>query len=696
MPNYKPGLHKVKVNTWGTKDKISNGLDNFVKQELFGGNRGHASIEMTLPITSETKKWIETYCMQETLEEYKATLPLRKQQTLTFKKYMQDAKKRIPVRLIETSTTLAHYNADGQLEKTAELASETSYYKIDFSFWPGDGIDFYLAKIESDMVDEQEGHHFEYSESAKEYLQPEERIHKGQIGSQSMTYAPATIAHQRAMSNKNFSRIELAVALQKIQKSLKTEEVLIKKVQELKTSKIDGSLGLICKNIGLQTSLLIKEFMEANPVKKSDKVDMDKFKEFFMRKISEHIADLEAKQATLAATIEDIDDVLDEKDYVTRGVPPYHTVDLPFVTQSSRGLNPEAMLKKMRELTEPGAPKFNLRTKNCSKTSIAILKAGTEHDPLLTHTVGEEALGFFGTPQQVLGNAQRAREIIATDKKNTLLTRLANSDMLNQAMGGFLAEYMKGDLTRGQKAKAIAGIVGIGILKVPEVLIRAVINPSQSISELASSVGTVFKNANSLPLKIGIGILSAIAMAVLAPFALIEKGLQVITAPFKAVAHWMTKRPPSPELDGQIAYPIVSEYAEFGPKNATYRSIIAGLVNAHVAKNISEHTLETSAKKTSAVDILTQFETDLKDHPDKVITLSVKDFDKLNRHVREKNDPNLTARFQACCEDSLTRANKLSPHKPAEVDKIVGEVTPKPTESATAVDGDKNPLINDA
>lgn len=689
MSKYNPGLHKIKVNTWGTKDKTSNGLDNFVEQELFGGNVGHASIEMMLPVTEETKKLIETYCKEETFEEFKAHLPLKAQQKLTFEQYMEQAEDRIPVRLVETSVPLALYNDDGELEVSKKKASQTSYYKIDFSFWPGeDG--FYLSNIEEDMIDEREGHHFEYSERAKEYLQPEERIHRGKIGSQSMTYAPSVIAHQRNLSDEDFKEIERATEAQKIKDLLSSSGLIIKKVKELKSLKIDGTLGLICKNMGLQTAPIIKEFMEANPVQKGEKVDIEKFKEFFIEKAREHISGLQRKRSELKKHINkvgDVDEILGRQKHVTRGLPPDHTVELPFVTESSRGLNPEAMLKKMRELTNPDAAEFNLHTKNCSKTSTAVLKAGAEHDPLLSRTLGEEALGAIGTPQQVIGNVERARNVIVTDKQNTLLTRIANSDMLNQAMGGFIAEYMKEDLTRGQKAKAIAGIIGVGILKAPEALIRAVINPSQSMSDLASGVGTVFKHANSLPLKIGAGILSAIPMVFLAPFALVEKGLQAMAAPFNALSRWLDKKPLSSKLDDQITVPLASEYLEEGPKNSTYRSMMAGLVDAQVAKNIKENTVEASAKKTNAVDILVQFEIDLENNPDKVVTLSAKDFDTLNRYVREKNTPQLTSRFQECCDESVKRANKLSPHKLSEVDKIIDEVTPEETQTSTVTLG---------
>ena len=87
MPKYNPAIHKVKVNTWGTKGKPSNGLDNFVNQELFGGNVGHASIEMTLPRTEETQKMIEKYCMEETFEQWKAKKP-KARGNKTFDAYM--------------------------------------------------------------------------------------------------------------------------------------------------------------------------------------------------------------------------------------------------------------------------------------------------------------------------------------------------------------------------------------------------------------------------------------------------------------------------------------------------------------------------------------------------------------------------------------------------------------------------------
>ena len=230
--------------------------------------------------------------------------------------------------------------------------------------------------------------------------------------------------------------------------------------------------------------------MDANRLKKGEKINLEKFKEFILKKVEEHIEKLEATTEVLEEKIEDMDESLDQSRYITLGLPPDHTQELPFHTETGRGLDPEAMLKKMREIAGHEAPKFDLHSNNCSKTTTSVLKAGAAHDPLLESILGEEVLGAIGTPQQVIGNAQRASDIIEHNNQNTLLTRIANSDILNRVMGGFISDYQKKDITTGQKAKAIAGIVGIGILKLPAILGRALFNPSETMSDIASAVGT--------------------------------------------------------------------------------------------------------------------------------------------------------------------------------------------------------------
>ena len=106
-----------------------------------------------------------------------------------------------------------------------------------------------VMMIEDDMEDERKGRHFEYSDEAKEYIEPEERIHKGIIGSRSMTYAPLGISSQRDMRDEEFKKIGLFIELQKITEALEVKGILVSKVKELKVPKIDGSLNKIFYNI---------------------------------------------------------------------------------------------------------------------------------------------------------------------------------------------------------------------------------------------------------------------------------------------------------------------------------------------------------------------------------------------------------------------------------------------------------------
>ncbi|WP_115707363.1 hypothetical protein [Legionella sainthelensi] len=133
MPTkYNRDLHKVKINTWGTKEKSTNGLDNAVAQEFFGGNVGHASIEMTLPPTEETQKLIETYCMAETFAEWQSKKP-EKRKSSTFAEYMDKVEHKIPVRLVETQIAQSTLNKEGKLTVGNKKTYEP-VYKIDFSY----------------------------------------------------------------------------------------------------------------------------------------------------------------------------------------------------------------------------------------------------------------------------------------------------------------------------------------------------------------------------------------------------------------------------------------------------------------------------------------------------------------------------------------------------------------------------------
>lgn len=50
------------VYTWGTVPKKASGMSDFLHRNMFGGNVGHASLELMTPVTPETTRIIEEYC----------------------------------------------------------------------------------------------------------------------------------------------------------------------------------------------------------------------------------------------------------------------------------------------------------------------------------------------------------------------------------------------------------------------------------------------------------------------------------------------------------------------------------------------------------------------------------------------------------------------------------------------------------
>jgi hypothetical protein len=676
MPKYNPTDHSIKIHTWATKDKISNGMDNYIDQELFGGNVGHASIVMTLPVNDETKKWIETYCFEQTFEEYKKTLEPDSAQELTFDSYFNNAPWRIPVSITDNTVFAAGYDKEDKLVAGDEIASTSSGFKIDFSWWPGDDEDFSLSNFEEDQINERHARHFEYSDRAKSYLSPEERKHSGTIGSQVMSYAPESIIHQRQISEDEFKSHELKFKVKHLKEMIEMKPLIVSKLKKLNSPIIENSLKLMCNNIGLKVEELDKEYKELNP----GTINLQTYKDYLVAKVKVHISKLKEERSDLKEELEDIKDELDDigrkssnETNVSKGIPPDHTITLPLASEGVRGLSPEAMLKKMRELSEPNAPGFDLHSKNCSKTTTQVLTAGAEHDPLLKRVLSEEALGLFGTPQQVLGNAQRAREIIITNKENTLLTRVGNSNVLDKAMGSLLEVIMDDEASGLNKGLAGAGVFLVGIAKAPGVILTALMNPTETMNNITDVVSTVFNKANSNALKGLVAVISAVPLVVLAPFSVVEQGLGLLAQSSRNISTLLKQKDPTPVIEDQISTPLASAKLNNAITSASYNSMMAGLVNESVANTVNSNVVTLNDQK-APLAILAEFEIALEDNPKAIVNLSEKDFDTLNKFVREKNDPILNKRFQECCENSIKRANIIGPKTPKQVDEIVDEI----------------------
>ncbi|KTD52825.1 hypothetical protein [Legionella quateirensis] len=55
----------VELRTWGTREELSNGLRNVIRQKIQGENIGHASLMIKIPVNEENKALVEKYCLHE-------------------------------------------------------------------------------------------------------------------------------------------------------------------------------------------------------------------------------------------------------------------------------------------------------------------------------------------------------------------------------------------------------------------------------------------------------------------------------------------------------------------------------------------------------------------------------------------------------------------------------------------------------
>ena len=84
-------LFGATLHTWGTKSRSSNGMINFLDYQFFGGDVGHASISMKLPINDTSRQWIETYCCRQTYQEFVSGA----KKTTTYEEFLDKVEKRI-------------------------------------------------------------------------------------------------------------------------------------------------------------------------------------------------------------------------------------------------------------------------------------------------------------------------------------------------------------------------------------------------------------------------------------------------------------------------------------------------------------------------------------------------------------------------------------------------------------------------
>ncbi|WP_133134399.1 hypothetical protein [Legionella santicrucis] len=298
----------ITIQTWGTQSRSSNGMITFADQKFFGGDVGHASVNMKLPVTSTTKEWIEKYCYKQTYEQFKKI----KGEESTYEEYLKDGGQIIPVSLKTQTTRVARYDSSGKMVATHDKAYEQTYFDIDWSWWPGR-----IQTTEEDYVWEREGKHFEYDEKWKEILQPEQRIHKGKLGHRVMDYAPSSIIHQRDIPSSELEKITRDHQIHQIEERIKLVALLNSKIEEMTGPKVTPSMELMFKNLGMNIEQLLNETKEQD----IDTKDVGKLKEYLTARLFERKCELQQQLEELQKEIDElsvrtkIEDVFYDLDY---------------------------------------------------------------------------------------------------------------------------------------------------------------------------------------------------------------------------------------------------------------------------------------------------------------------------------------------------------------------------------------------
>lgn len=217
MPDY-----NVQVYTWGTDDKVSNGLDNFVDQQILGGNCGHASLRITVPSNESNLTLIDQYCL-ESFEEYR--LRFEDPDSITEDDY-ENAPRADKAKIPFLEKVEQVPQPDGSVR-------EVKYLEVDFSWWPSNVSGYYLSNLEQDMVSEQENVDVAYAQKWKDYLQLMEKKAVGKLGYREMTYSAFVITHHRELTDVQFQVVNDRVRIEQIREILSPVAGIFNTVRKL-------------------------------------------------------------------------------------------------------------------------------------------------------------------------------------------------------------------------------------------------------------------------------------------------------------------------------------------------------------------------------------------------------------------------------------------------------------------------------
>lgn len=193
-PADKPTRCGVNVLTWGTETDGGNGMWHFLDTKFFGGNVGHAAIQLVFPADEEGDRLVKQYCEAS---ETHAGLPVVKRHYVT------------------PSAPSAN---NTETEKSPAYSEEV--YEVYWSWWPKRLV----TSSQEDNIEARKGRHFSWNKKWEDIIKPEKRIHRGKIGEKQVSYGPRSILHVRNLDKDRTLALQEKLQREKMED---TEEALI-------------------------------------------------------------------------------------------------------------------------------------------------------------------------------------------------------------------------------------------------------------------------------------------------------------------------------------------------------------------------------------------------------------------------------------------------------------------------------------
>lgn len=220
-------------------------------------------------------------------------------------------------------------------------------------------------------------------------------------------------------------------------------------------------------------------------------------------------------------------------EYLTTGTPITQVVTLPIrpITEeplegvtpqaANQGLDVEAMLNKMIELSDKSAQKYSAIDKNCASTASSILEAGAPTKKQ-KQFFKKHAFGFLATPQDCFNNALAFQSDFYNNQKRSFFSQIKNP--LTKLRGKIIKVLVDPNASGLKKFGAIAS----GSIVVPIALtlfvVQKILNPLGTVKGAIGFTNYAFSK-DSIALK-SLSLLMLVPAMVLAPLAAMQYGMK--------------------------------------------------------------------------------------------------------------------------------------------------------------------------